>query len=245
MSATLIYTICTDGSPFRRELLTPWMVATLVDFYINVFAIAVWVAYKEQTWITALLWIVMLVCLGSITTCAYIVVQLFHLSSNDPVQDSLLRETDRVDRKLKIRCSVVMGRILFSVLGCLMFAILVYTLITDGSPFRKEILTPWMNATLVDFYINVIALSVCLVIQFSWIKHGLILKLHVYIFSVMTCVYIVIRLCQLSPDDPPYLVLLDSQRKQVRYLFLYKSTFHYFEVILFQDSRFLKMLTSN
>ncbi|KAK1259784.1 hypothetical protein QJS04_geneDACA025016 [Acorus gramineus] len=170
MSATLIYTICTDGSPFRRELLTPWMVATLVDFYINVFAIAVWVAYKEQTWITALLWIVMLVCLGSITTCAYIVVQLFHLSSNDPVQDSLLRETDRVDRKLKIRCSVVMGRILFSVLGCLMFAILVYTLITDGSPFRKEILTPWMNATLVDFYINVIALSVCLVIQFSWIK---------------------------------------------------------------------------
>ncbi|KAK1306979.1 hypothetical protein QJS10_CPA10g00615 [Acorus calamus] len=215
MSATLIYTICTDGSPFRRELLTPWMVATLVDFYINVFAIAVWVAYKEQTWITALLWIVMLVCLGSITTCAYIVVQLFHLSSNDPIQDSLLRDTDRVDRKLKIRCSVVMGRILFSVLGCLMFAILVYTLITDGSPFRKEILTPWMNATLVDFYINVIALSVWVALKEpTWMSALFWIVLLWCGGSVMTCVYIVIRLCQLSPDDPPYLVLLDSQRKQ-------------------------------
>jgi hypothetical protein len=33
-------------------------------------------------------------------------------------------------------------KILFSVLGTLMLAVLLYTLITDGFPFRKELLTP-------------------------------------------------------------------------------------------------------
>lgn len=38
--------------------------------------------------------------------------------------------------------SVVTLRILFIILGCLMLGTLVYTLLTDGSPFRKELLTP-------------------------------------------------------------------------------------------------------
>ncbi|KAL0440341.1 UNVERIFIED_CONTAM: hypothetical protein Slati_2517100 [Sesamum latifolium] len=85
MLGTLIYTIATDGSPFRRDVLTPWMSATLIDFYVNVFTLSVWVAYKESNWKTAALWIILLICFGSISTCAYIVLQLFHLSSGDPV----------------------------------------------------------------------------------------------------------------------------------------------------------------
>lgn len=38
--------------------------------------------------------------------------------------------------------SVVIARIVFSVLGFLMLGTLIYTLLTDGSPFRKELLTP-------------------------------------------------------------------------------------------------------
>lgn len=38
--------------------------------------------------------------------------------------------------------SVVSARVLFSVLGCLMLGTLVYTIATDGSPFRRELLTP-------------------------------------------------------------------------------------------------------
>ncbi|RVW94849.1 hypothetical protein CK203_034536 [Vitis vinifera] len=56
---------------------------------------------------------------------------------------------------------IVTARISFSLLGLLMLGTLIYTLLTDGSPFRKELLTPWMTATLIDFYINVVALSVC------------------------------------------------------------------------------------
>ncbi|KAI5589485.1 hypothetical protein BDE02_05G166300 [Populus trichocarpa] len=85
MLGTLIYTLLTDGSPFRKELLTPWVVATLIDFYINVVALSVWVAYKESSLISGFLWILLLICFGSITTCAYVVKQLVQLTSQDPV----------------------------------------------------------------------------------------------------------------------------------------------------------------
>ncbi|KAF9687037.1 hypothetical protein SADUNF_Sadunf02G0052100 [Salix dunnii] len=117
MVATLIYTIYVDGSPFRRDLLTPWMIATLVDFYINTIALAAWISYKESNFITATVWIVLLICSGSITTCAYIFIQLLKLSPEESLQDPL-----------------------YHVL------------------LRQEI--KWMTATLIDFYINVVALSV-------------------------------------------------------------------------------------
>ena len=44
-------------------------------------------------------------------------------------------------------------------LFCLLFtAILVYTCATDGSPFRSSLLTPWMNTTLVDYYLTLLPL---------------------------------------------------------------------------------------
>uniref|UniRef100_A0A6N2NIG6 Ion transport domain-containing protein n=1 Tax=Salix viminalis TaxID=40686 RepID=A0A6N2NIG6_SALVM len=50
-------------------------------------------------------------------------------------------------------------RSLFLVMGCLMVGTLVYTIYVDGFPFRRDLLTPWMIATVVDFYINVIAVA--------------------------------------------------------------------------------------
>ncbi|OVA08114.1 Protein of unknown function DUF1475 [Macleaya cordata] len=147
MVATLIYTISIDGLPFRKELLTPWMATTLIDFYIIVVALAAWVAYKEPNLISEVVWIILLICFGSITTCAFIVVQLFKLSSQDALQDPmyyvLLRyhDKDDIERKRKFS-SVVAARVLFSALGCLMLGALVYTILTDGTPFRKELLTP-------------------------------------------------------------------------------------------------------
>ncbi|KAI7744139.1 hypothetical protein M8C21_010927, partial [Ambrosia artemisiifolia] len=85
MLGTLLYTLIVDGSPFRSQLYTPWVVATLIDFYINVVALSVWVAYKESSWMHAFLWILFLICFGSITTCLYIVRQLFYLSSDQPI----------------------------------------------------------------------------------------------------------------------------------------------------------------
>ncbi|KAF9603981.1 hypothetical protein IFM89_039335 [Coptis chinensis] len=164
MLGTLIYTLCIDGLPFRKELLTPWMAATLVDFYITIFALAAWVSYKVPNWISAVVWIILFVCLGSVTTCTFILLQLFKFSPQDPSQDPmyyvLVRQDNKNDsERKKTFFSVVAARFLFTALGCLMLGTLISTILTDGSPFRKELLTPWLTATLVDFYINIVAIS--------------------------------------------------------------------------------------
>lgn len=34
------------------------------------------------------------------------------------------------------------GKLVFTILGAFMVAVVTYTVVTDGSPFRKELLTP-------------------------------------------------------------------------------------------------------
>ncbi|XP_024312266.1 uncharacterized protein LOC100829680 isoform X2 [Brachypodium distachyon] len=215
MVGTLVYTCITDGSPFRTELLTPWMVATLVDFYVNVVAISTWVVYKEVNWISSAFWLVMLFCFGSAATCAYIVNKLFEITPSGPSQDPLdlllLRQGNPPERKCYF---VKIGRIVFSILGILMAALVTYTVITDGLPFRKDLLTPWMAATLVDFYINVFAISVWVVHKEStWISSVIWICLLICFGSITTCGYIVVQLLRVSYHDPIDHVLLNSHSK--------------------------------
>ncbi|ESW15592.1 hypothetical protein PHAVU_007G085100 [Phaseolus vulgaris] len=220
MLATLLYTLFTDGLPFRKELLTPWMGATLIDFYINVVALGIWVAYKESNFISSILWIVLLVCFGSITTSAYIVVQFLKLSSQESSQDPmyyvLLRHPNKNDTAPQRKhSSVMILRILFSILGAVMLVTLVYTLVTDGSPFRVELLTPWLVATLVDFYINVVALAVWVAYkESSWISAIFWIILLICFGSITTCFYIAWQLFQISAQDPAYLVLVQHGDRQ-------------------------------
>ncbi|GAB4845203.1 hypothetical protein Ancab_038614 [Ancistrocladus abbreviatus] len=224
MVATLIYTVTIDGLPFRMELLTPWMGATLVDFYINVVPLAAWVSYKEANWFGAVIWVLLLVCLGSITTCTYITFQLFKLSAeesmHDPMYHLLLRnqiKSGTVHKRNSFQ--LLIARAVFGALGCLMLGTLVYTILTSGSPFRKELLTPWMTGTLIDFYINVVALSVWIGYkESSWIGAFAWIAGLICFGSLATCVYIVLQLFQLSPYDPIYFVLLNKQmRAESRY----------------------------
>ncbi|KAK9740782.1 hypothetical protein RND81_03G059800 [Saponaria officinalis] len=223
-TATVLYTLLTDGSPFRKDLLSPWMTATLVDFYINVTVLAVWVCYKESSWFAAALWVVLLVCFGSITTCLYISIQLFLLtaeeSADDPMYHILLRRRqNQKDVGKRSSVPLITARVAFGVLGCLMFGVLIYTLLTDGSPFHKDIITPWLAATLIDFYINVAALSVWIGYkESSWIMASIWIILLVCSGSIATCAYIVRHLLLLSSDDPLELVLLNSRlRAESRY----------------------------
>ncbi|XP_006383647.3 uncharacterized protein LOC18099635 [Populus trichocarpa] len=218
-----VYTIYVDGFPFRRDLLTPWMIATLVDFYINVIAVAAWISYKESNFLTATIWILLLICFGSITTCVYIFIQFLKLSPKESLQDPVYRvllrhESKGVEQKMK-QSAVMSARIAFSVLGFLMLGTLIYTLLTDGSPFRKELLTPWVVATLIDFYINVVALSVWVAYKESSLISGFLWILLLICFgSMTTCAYVVKQLVQLTSQDPVYLILFNrGNRAENRY----------------------------
>jgi hypothetical protein len=63
----------------------PWMRATLWDFYANIFIITLWMCYKEKSVGLKSLWVVLFVCLGSIATCTYVLIQLFKLKPGEDV----------------------------------------------------------------------------------------------------------------------------------------------------------------
>ncbi|MBS1529820.1 MAG: DUF1475 family protein [Bacteroidetes bacterium] len=65
----------------------PWMRATLWDFYTNVLVIFVWVCYKEKNWLLKILWLLLLVCLGSIASCAFVLIQLFRLKPGEGLKE--------------------------------------------------------------------------------------------------------------------------------------------------------------
>ncbi len=46
---TVAYTFATAGSFLKWDVLTPWLIATLVDFYANVGFLYAWIFYKEVT----------------------------------------------------------------------------------------------------------------------------------------------------------------------------------------------------
>ena len=65
----------------------PWMRATLWDFYANVLVIFVWVCYKEKNSLLKALWLILLVALGSIASCAFVLIQLFRLKPNEGLRE--------------------------------------------------------------------------------------------------------------------------------------------------------------
>jgi hypothetical protein len=65
----------------------PWMRATLWDFYANVTVIFVWVCYKQNSIWLRLLWLILLVALGSIASCAFVLIQLFRLKPGEGLKE--------------------------------------------------------------------------------------------------------------------------------------------------------------
>lgn len=72
----------------------PWFKTTLVDFYFNIFIISAWVIYRENNFLKSGLWIVAFICLGSIATAAYVLLQLMGLKAGEGLDKALLRKVD-------------------------------------------------------------------------------------------------------------------------------------------------------
>jgi Protein of unknown function (DUF1475) len=65
----------------------PWMRATLWDFYANVLVIFIWVCYKEKSVAVKIIWLILLVTLGSIASCAFMLIQLFRLKPSEGLKE--------------------------------------------------------------------------------------------------------------------------------------------------------------
>ena len=69
----------------------PWAVATLYDAYFGFITFWVWVAYKENTWLSRLLWLVLILGLGNIAMSLYVLIQLFRLKPDQSAEALLQR----------------------------------------------------------------------------------------------------------------------------------------------------------
>src|SRR4051812_45581835 len=69
-----------------------WMRTTLIDFYGNVLVLSLWICYKESKVWKKVVWILALAALGSIGTCAYVLVQLFGLKKDEPLKAIFVRQ---------------------------------------------------------------------------------------------------------------------------------------------------------
>lgn len=85
-------------SPVIDELLTypgvgnnPWFVATLFDAYFGFLWFWAWVAYKEHSWLSRIIWLVLILALGNIAIASYMLIQLVRLPADAKIEDLLLR----------------------------------------------------------------------------------------------------------------------------------------------------------
>ena len=69
----------------------PWFLATLVDTYLAFFTYWLWVAYKETSALSRLLWLLLIFGLGNMAMAAYMLIQLYRLPAGAGIEDLLLR----------------------------------------------------------------------------------------------------------------------------------------------------------
>ncbi len=69
-----------------------WFQVTLLDAYCGFITFYVWVAYKETTPWSRLLWFVLIMGLGNIAMSVYMLVQLVRLPNDAPISTLLLRK---------------------------------------------------------------------------------------------------------------------------------------------------------
>ncbi len=70
----------------------PWAVATLYDAYFGFITFWVWVAYKENTLWSRLLWLALILGLSNIAMSLYVLIQLFRLKPDQSVEAILRHE---------------------------------------------------------------------------------------------------------------------------------------------------------
>lgn len=69
----------------------PWFVATLFDAYFGFLTFYVWVAYKENTAVARILWLVAILCLGNIAMAVYVLRQIWRLPPGADMKSLLLK----------------------------------------------------------------------------------------------------------------------------------------------------------
>ncbi|MFN4260097.1 MAG: DUF1475 family protein [Gemmataceae bacterium] len=91
-----------DRSLFEAGYLfaEPWFVATFCDAYCGFLTFYVWVAYKEQSQLSRMVWFLAIMGLGNIAMAIYMLVQLLKFRDGDSWEQLLLKPAVSARREL-------------------------------------------------------------------------------------------------------------------------------------------------
>ncbi|CAI9271275.1 unnamed protein product [Lactuca saligna] len=221
MLALAVWGIGSDGLASCVDIRKKWVLVTIMNYSINLAVILAWIVYKESSWMRIAVLIPSALYAGSTITSAYIATQFFLLSpqesSKDPLYFVLMkRQKEDAIMGYKWGPSVLTTRVIISALGCLMLGTFVYVLIVDGSQFHSQLFSACGIASWIDISFMIVTLSVWVAYkESSWISAFFWILSLVCFGSIGTCVYIVVQLFYLSPQQPVSLVLFNSNDKHL------------------------------
>lgn len=69
-----------DELEIMRRL--PWFHLSMLDLYIGFFLFSGWIIYREMTMVRAMIWILLLLSLGNLIACLYVVLALVRSRGN-------------------------------------------------------------------------------------------------------------------------------------------------------------------
>jgi len=75
----------------QSVVLHPWFIATLFDTYFGFLTFWLWLAYRENSWIAAILWLIAIVLLGNIAMASYVLWVVWRLPADAGTRRVLLR----------------------------------------------------------------------------------------------------------------------------------------------------------
>lgn len=68
----------------------PWFIATLFDAYFGFLWFWLWLAYRESSWVSRLLWLLLILMMGNMAMAAYVLIALLRLPAGATAADLLL-----------------------------------------------------------------------------------------------------------------------------------------------------------
>jgi len=79
MSMVLIYgfTLGDFGEDGEKLLQNPWGIVSLVDLYTGFVLFSGWIIFREKSWLTSAVWVVLMMVLGFFTASLYTLIALY------------------------------------------------------------------------------------------------------------------------------------------------------------------------
>jgi hypothetical protein len=84
MTAVLIYgfTVGNFGEEGSVLLTMPWGIVSLVDLYVGFTLFSVWIVYREKSLVRSIVWVILMMVLGSFTASLYALIALITSRGN-------------------------------------------------------------------------------------------------------------------------------------------------------------------